>query len=67
MIIDAWVTVVPGGDRPYFSSWPPSPERKKLINDKGGKVFKLEVAIPGFEATEDGYIALVAIPNTERV
>ncbi len=63
MVVDAWVTVVPGADRPYFSSWPPSEDRKRLINEKGGKVFRLKVCLPGFERCDDGVLALVAEPT----
>ena len=66
MIVRLWITMVPGADRPYCSTTPPSPERKHLVNGKGGKVFRADVLLPGFGSTEDGKIEAVAVEDDSR-
>lgn len=63
MRVQVWITVIPGADRPYFSHWPPNEGRKREINEKGGKVYKLYVMLPGFEKSDDGTIVTIAEPT----
>jgi hypothetical protein len=59
MIIQAWIIMCTGADRPYVSTHPPSPERKKALNEKGCKIYRADVLIPGWRV-EDGVVQALA-------
>lgn len=57
MIIEVWVVVMPGGDRPYTSAAPPNPELAEKWRAQGARIFKLQDTFP--DNPEDGESSLL--------
>lgn len=55
MIVQGYLILEPGADRPYFSHNPPTEYQKK----PGAKVYAFSLSVPDFEKV-DGHIAAVA-------
>jgi hypothetical protein len=66
MTTHAWMTIIPGQMRCYYSEYPPCPERKEFIEKQQGKVYHLQIRVPGFERLDDGSLTVNALPDEIR-
>lgn len=57
MIVNVYILMVPGGDRPYVSTTLPS---EALQRTPGTKLFLAPVELPGFDRGVDGVVQVKA-------
>lgn len=48
----AYLLCEPGMDRPCFSHTPPSDAQRARLAEKGGRVYELDLIVPGFEQVD---------------
>jgi hypothetical protein len=56
MIVNVYILMQPGADRPYVSTTPP---HKELAEKPGTKLWRAEIEVPGFDRV-DGVLAVSA-------
>lgn len=61
MKLRGFVLLAPGGDRPYFSSFAPSPEACR-----GGKLYSFELDTPEPEVDVDAHLAATAVQQVQQ-
>ena len=57
MLVDGYLILEPGADRPYFSHTPPTEYQKK----PGAKIYSFSLFVPDFIEV-DGHVEVVAKP-----
>lgn len=64
MIVRCYITMAPGGDRPYISTSRPAEDRMKSLHKQGCKVYAADILIPGWTAI-DGRVEAIATEITD--